>query len=233
MATHDKEKPILFSGPMVRAILADKKTVTRRIIKPQPVDIGGGEITWDGKGVVIPGGIDYKLKPEWITKYARYQPGDIIWVKETWRVGAWSEDNEIAVDYIADNYSRKEFLLVEDDAMFEKLWQQSTDDAAIYCGVQDKYEWSPGESPCRKRPSIFMPKWACRLWLECVSVLAERLQEITEEDAVRDGVENREAFRELWNSINGKSATWESNPWVWRYEFTVKSKTGKAGMKSC
>ena len=102
----------------------------------------------------------------------------------------------------------------------------------------EKPNWGKWRSP------LFMPKWASRIWLEIVSVRPERLQEITEEDCLKEGLEKRGfdgsalfqidgfaddicfvgydlAFKQLWDSLNPKHP-WRSNPWVWRIEFKLK-----------
>jgi len=215
-----KERPILFTGEMVKAILDDRKTMTRRVIKPQPVEVvhedEGSHIEWSCR--------------EWpdlqvdsideLADYGKYRVGDRLWVKESWRVGAWAEnDGEICVDYRVDGYCRKEWLPVDNDEMFERLCEQSTEDAAKVYGQQEEYSWEPGESPCRWHSSRFMPRWASRINLPVKNIRVERLQDITGRDVLAEGVDNgksnptmgirwenmqRMAFQELWNKINAK-----------------------------
>lgn len=236
-----KERPILFRDPMVLAILAGRKTQTRPIIEPQPrADqimcrnwskvmrqnpnaIYGDGMTWtalteDGKPH------DYRCP------YGL--PGDLLWVQEEWRVGAWHEESGcIAVDYRADGYCRREWLHVDDEELFIRLWQQSSDDARAALGPSDRYKWAPGQSPCRWRPSIHMPRWASRILLEVISIRVERLQEISEADCAAEGApfsysgfspedapDWRGWYRSLWEQINGSGA-WDANPWVWVIEF--------------
>ena len=194
MAT--RELPIIFSGPMVRAILAGRKTQTRRVIKPQPESV-----------------VEMEARPP------KCAVGDRRWVKETWRVGAWDEDTgEVCVDYRADGYSRREWDAVPDPEMFERLWIQSCDDAKK-AGVgpdgEGQYLWKPGEAPTRWRPSIFMPRWASRLTLPVTGVRHERLRSISMADAVAEGFENVAEFRAYWKTLNAKRGFgWAENPWV-------------------
>ena len=220
------DHPILFRGEMVRAILDGRKTMTRRVLTPPaPWDYGddGIDIQWAVGNIRCPYG----------------KPGDRLWVRETWRVGTWDETaGMICVDYKADGHARKEWLQVKDEEQFERLWVQSTDDvlaAGLETGENDEYHWEPGKGPTRWRPSIFMPRWAARLTPEVVSVRAERVQDISDEDIVKEGVgrytfacgaasdnppDHRWAFIKLWDSINAKRGHgWHVNDWVWVVEF--------------
>jgi hypothetical protein len=175
-----KERPILFSAPMVRALLDGTKTQTRRIIKPtQPRDDG----RW-------PAGRD----PVPDCPYG--QTGDRLWVRESWQ--AWTEFNNVPPREIPPE-SRVNY-------------------------VADGSVWD-----AKKRPSMFMPRWASRITLEVVGVRVERLQDISETDAMAEGVEwkdhaglakytARKLYTTLWLLINGLES-WEANPWVWVVEF--------------
>ncbi|MFP2898779.1 hypothetical protein [Corallococcus sp. 4LFB] len=211
-----RERPILFSAPMVRALLDGRKTVTRRVLKPQPADIEfwlGGQPSNSREGHPVmrdATGKGWSACGPFTCPYG--PPGSRLWVRETFGVltGAGRR-----VVYRADGEPEQSFY--------------------------------PGEPiPGMKwTPSIHMPRWASRLTLEVVSVRAERLHDITEEDAVREGVERwsigdgwqeyglsdaelltqgppmptaRESFRTLWESINGPES-WDANPWVWAISF--------------
>jgi len=205
-----KEKPILFCSNMIRAILEGRKTQTRRIVKPQlDCDMF---LAWQEGVVKCPFAV------------AR------LWVRETWRVGAWDIHNQrIAVDYNADNSCRREWLEVTEEELFLRLWEQSLEDsknAGIELDEDHGYKWEHGESPCRWRPSIFMPRWASRINLTVKNIRVERLQDITETDAKAEGVQGMTPILDytyLWESINGKGS-WEKNPWVWVVEFEKESK---------
>lgn len=246
------ERPILFSAPMVRAILAGTKTQTRRVVKWQGPK--GFPHDFSRAFTDNPAGIKRLMVPyhhpddsyDDGCAHRHYpphgDPGDRLWVREAWRIGAWSdEDQNLAIDYC--DGPRKEWIdvscLTEDQ--FEKYWIQSTHDAAKEYGQRDRYEWEPGKGPCRWRPSIHMPRWACRITLEITGVRVERLQDISVEDACSEGIDSKlaaefvtkapdrttlrpatlHAFSGLWESING-AGSWALNPWVWVLEFKRK-----------
>lgn len=171
-----KERPILFSGPMVRAILDGRKTQTRRPVKPQPF-------------MATPSMFD-------VSKCPLGQPGDRLWVRETWRVRGKHTDG-----YGADQigFNRSHFSIAYQSDI---TWNDD-----IYGKI---------------RPSIHMPRWASRITLEITRVWVERVQDITEEGAIREGMvpldrsSPSEMFRDTWQSIYG---TWDANPWVWAVEF--------------
>lgn len=211
-----KERPILFSKPMVRALMGGTKTQTRRIAKGcNFVSSGGAPLNFtddDIKDVLCPYG----------------QPGDRLWVRE-----AWSHDAE-SLDHC----------------------RASAEDA-MGGGAYGPYYRATESAPdtLRWRPSIHMPRWASRITLLITSVRVERLQDISEADAMAEGIErlpdpvidggwsgpNRftlkgmgagacaglvswnaptatELYQRLWTEINGPGS-WDANPWVWVVEF--------------
>ena len=238
-----KERPILFSGPMVKAILRGTKHQSRRVIRPQPEEFywaGKSRYLWRPKrGVFVDGWAEKHLAQKMAQHCPYGTPGDKLWVRETWRVGAWSEDTgEVCVDYKADNHACQEWLRVEDEEQFDRLWIQSTDDAlasGLEAGEDGTYHWEPGKGPARWRPSIHMPRWASRITLEVTGAGAERVQDISKADVIAEGIpqwtfavgawadvppDPRWKFIELWDSINGKRGyTWETNPFVWVITF--------------
>ncbi|WP_211221095.1 hypothetical protein [Desulfotignum balticum] len=118
-------------------------------------------------------------------------PGDLLYVRETWRVGAWDlKDNLIAVDYLAGNYARREWLKCN-EKIARHLVEQSIQDAEKTFGKRPGrgigFDWEPGQSPCRWRRSIHMPKAFARIWLRVENVSADKLQEITEAEAIAEG----------------------------------------------
>lgn len=185
-----KERPILFSGAMVRAILDGSMTQTRRFVK-------GEALRWLADGFTPEFVADYKNK---LCPYG--QPGDRLWVRETWARD--SEDD--ALFYRADVGSGNE----------ADEWQRNIDDGA------NGYRW---------RPSIHMPRDVSRITLEVTGVRVERLQEIGEVDARAEGApwaacsspqvgSHKAGFAQLWEGING-AESWSANPWVWVIEFEV------------
>jgi len=185
------EHPLLFTAAMVRAVLNDNKTQTRRIVHPAQV-------------------------------------GDRIWVREAWRIGAWNSETEsIAVDYLANDFARKEWLHIGGER-FARYVQQSLDDVLKAAGNADllDYTWEPGNAPTRKRPSIHMPRVVSRILLEVTAIRHEPLQDISAEDCMTEGVQSylrghdaccdlRDQFRTLWDSINAaRGFGWDANPTV-------------------
>lgn len=200
------EHPILFSGPMVRAILAGAKTQTRRVCKPEWLRCLDSEDDEDRAKAVA--GCPYGA------------PGMRLWVRETW-AEAGNEDH-------APLDPRR--------ALYRADTKPGDYGADVF---QDGREYFDGW-----RPSIHMPRWASRIDLEVTGVRVERLQEISEEDARAEGVDEwipceirtgirariwgggkrqgtaREHFSILWDSINSKRGYgWDANPWVWVIEF--------------
>lgn len=216
-----REKPILFSGPMVRAILAGRKSVTRRVVKPQPpglaegyawsVESDCGLFSWFAERWHDPVGFDEQGGMEtshWNTLSCPYgQPGDRLWVREVWRVrrGSWCGD-----------------LVYRADATTRPLeFAEATEIDAKHF---DSTAW---------RSPIYMPRWASRITLEITEVRVERVQEIADDNAaaIREGFENTPEscawwkFRETWDALNAKRGfPWEANPWAWRVEFKPMTK---------
>ena len=231
------EKSILFSTEMVKAIQAGRKTMTRRIVKPQPPTntalIWGPE--WYETSVI---GKDCELKPgalvygisdddgEWGIK-CPYAPSDVLWVRETWYY-EWHMHDLTAgePDLPSGRYSHR------------YVYKADNPDYPVDVGV-GQHGW---------RPSIHMPRAAARLFLRVKSVRVERVQEISEGDAIAEGLEimqgphdfprygapqcgdrppyweidPRDAFMWLWDSLNAKRGFgWNMNPWVWVIEFEV------------
>lgn len=215
-----KERPMLMSAPMVRAILAGTKTQTRRLVKPprnRPafvlLDHGNGWWPYqsdDGESELCDDGMEHP----YTCPYGK--PGDRLWVREAWRV----------ID-LADVFAPREITAAH------RIWFEAD---------------GPHEPPAgRYRPGMFMPRWASRILLEVTAVRVELLQEISEADAIAEGVTPiwpdgprddggpnhytvdvdpghlngptaATVYRMLWDLINGEGS-WDANQWVWVVEF--------------
>jgi len=222
-----KERPILFSAPMVRAILEGRKTVTRRVVKVQPrskADIGSY-----GLGQPFIRNPDV-TKPNPQCPYGR--PGDRLWVRETFAL--LGNDDGCCIDW-EDN------LVKGDERGAARIYRASCPPGDYGLNqIPAKAEWKPDTEAIEYdgawRPSIFMPRWASRILLKITDVRVERLQDITDEQCVDEGtVLTKHAvgvkltvpqgkslpkamFEDLWSSING-AESWDANPWVWVVEF--------------
>ena len=216
-----REHPIIFSTPMVQAILDGNKTQTRRVIKPQPNnEYGIVYTTIEGFQCAPPGeqiwgeteeGESFQIKP-------KYEKGDLLWVKETWSTMPYGQCSDGSVNL--------EYAYKADGSLgnFPEITIAKNLD-----------KW---------KPSIHMPREAARLFLEVKSVRVERLKNITQDDLRKEGVMkmfekadmselciwrdcvsaieriNKKVFSRYWDSLNAKRGySWESNPWVFVYKF--------------
>lgn len=217
-----KERGILFSAPMVRAILDGKKTQTRRLVKNEfgvcadcwgnvhepmcvPHNEGDGGYGIFGTDPYLRvAACDHADRMGGRTRCPYGVAGDRLWVRETWCQIGETVDGVKTIAYRGDN--------------------------DIELGGD--LRWKPG---------IHMFRWASRITLDVTRVRVERLHEITDDDAEAEGIEMspdgvsayygepgelggllpsaKDAFRMLWDSINRERAAWESNPWVWVVEF--------------
>lgn len=221
------DRPILFSAPMVRALLDGRKTQTRRVIKPQPPEGVVRHCWFDAPLYGFTRDTD--VTNDWHVARLLAYKGDRLWVKEKYRIRSWDEDGDIWITYEADGANSRR-LTADDDGFFERLCAKvekagaETDDTGNYINI-----------PARvlSKPSIFMPRWASRLTLIVTDVRVERLQDISEADAIAEGcIPDNESlnpnhigpatsiYAHLWDEINGPGA-WDANPWVAAYTFTV------------
>jgi len=221
-------KPIIFSTQMVKAILDGTKTMTRRVVKPKYKD--------DEEGFTVNTNVSTGVK--WLEKHdedemsfdppryinPKYNVGDVLWVRETWQcVGKRDQSMELRIINKIDHKVRH--------AKFTNRERYNK------C-IKRMGEW---------RPSIFLQREAARIFLKVKSVRVEKLQDINEADAIKEGsyldrceckpykndktafnklfVEkwchiHGAEFKDLWDSYNAKRGySWETNPWVWVYEF--------------
>jgi len=210
-----KEHPIIFSAESIRAILDGRKSQTRRIVKPQPQPNGG-------KGLS-------PLEPY-------HTPLD----KWTWVLAATGHGNGTSGNYcpygtigdrlwVRETFAKPRIVSIEDYLACKVIYKA---DCAFPKMPAEVDKWTP---------SIFMPRWASRITLEVTDVRVQRLQDISEEDAIAEGViaindpegdcwtdgKYLTAFQKLWGEINGFAgepkarASWDSNPFVWCISFKV------------
>lgn len=225
-----KERPILFSGEMVRTILEGHKTQTRRVVKFQPLH-EGLNFGWSG----LEAGHYCTDHPEhgWVLRARR---GDGCWEDKTKRIFC-------------------PYGNIGDRLWVREAWQLLMPCTVSFGSGEDDWDWESEESDaiysskpeigtlCYKaddpnscnwwHPSIHMPRWASRITLEITNIRVERVNHITNEDAIAEGVwppgepyydgigdTPRDSYRVLWDFLNAKRGySWDSNPWVWVLEF--------------
>ncbi|HFT7367580.1 TPA: hypothetical protein ACGRWA_002377 [Pseudomonas aeruginosa] len=228
-----KESPILFTGPMVRAILEGRKTVTRRVMKPQPTPCKDGGHHWPCNVHQSMLHVERELQNGegcWCglveAACPHGQPRDRLWVRET-HAQVFEVDipdgRPAGPIGTAGSPGRPDwkcrYVYRSDGEMPNVQWHHVGD-----------------SQPVRWTPSIHMPRRASRILLEITAVRIERLQDISEKQALAEGVELEgegvcwagaagtasdspvESFRLLWELING-AGSWNANPWVWVVEF--------------
>lgn len=182
------EHPILFSTPMVRELEEGRKTMTRRVIMPQPKPLGddGRRTTYSWRDGLY--ALRFYPDRSDILEHCPYgRVGGRLWVRETFTTTKEGEP------------------IYRADPMFDGM--------------------GPGDFAWSWRPAIYMPRKLSRILLEIVEERVEQVQEITDADAEREGVDRtnasipgycRERFRRLWDSINSdRGFGWDVNPWVW------------------
>ena len=203
-----KEKPILFSEPMVRAILDGRKTQTRRVVKGNPVNlirfIGSDDLPTGEFGLCQ----NYENVIEKHIKSPYGNPRDRIWVRE---------------GFSGPYYQSKTPPREWSDC--DPIWYWAD-------GNPENGDWT------KPKPSIHMPRWASRIDLEITGVRVERLQDVSKQDSFSEGIQSLSdgdyyefgirglcsaqhpirAYQLLWESING-SGSWDKNPWIWVIEF--------------
>ena len=216
-----KERPILFSAPMVRALLAGTKTQTRRVVKPQPSSVIHDLFIWK----------DNAAPREELLALCPYgQSGDRLWVREAWQYADWTDDGYPWIGYRADD-TRKLC-----DRISSEEWSERLMDTWAALSAPENYAIDNRAADRRWRPGIHMPRWASRILLEITGVRVERLQDISEADARAEGAPPshpsidrisrefgyadfpRSWYAQLWEQING-AGNWAANSWVWVVEF--------------
>lgn len=215
------DRPIIFSAPMVRALLEGRKTQTRRELKPLPEVERADYVMWPVYDHVR-GRFQRCGSSPLPDRAALYAPGDRLWVREGHVFGYELDDNQRPIGE-------------------RKVWYRATDSRLTW--YDDDAEATLDNPPWRS--PIHMPRWASRLTLIVTQVRVQRLQQISEEDARAEGIEGspindlhwkdyqrldqwivadpRRSFASLWNSLHGPAA-WDANPWVAAITFTVEKR---------
>ena len=212
--------PIIFNSEMIRAILDDRKTQTRRIIKPQP-----DTTHWKA---------EYIDKPKEWRPMVRLGPVHHGFDCDNWCL----HDTDSSVSSVPYTVRRCPYGKVGDTLWVRETWAATshqetpppTADMILYKADGMKFDagtnWSAYGYNIKWKPSIRMPKAACRIFLETTNIRVERVGGISDKDARAEGVIVRNigdrpyhAFRDLWDSINAKRGPWKDNPWVWVVEF--------------
>jgi hypothetical protein len=263
------DKPILFSAPMVRAILSGAKTQTRRIVtnRNSRGNRRASELLLDDRRTHADPGPSPAGNPGWylhapvnapeVERRRKWQPGsedpsiverlypwvfagDRLWVRETWKFADWTEDGYPYIGYRDGARSLRERIPEEWGERLEGIW--------AHLSAEDNYRIDQRAADRRMRSPIHMPRWASRITLEITEVRVERLQDISENDAIAEGcidaasiqtIAGRRnplaapdmvgtdrkvhqdalaAYRALWERING-AGSWDANPWVWVLSF--------------
>lgn len=240
---------LLFSGEMIRAILAGRKSQTRRVVQLR--DLAHSEVDLTRLQPGYPDG----PRPVWddgddpnafSTRNPFGAPGDRLWVRETWTAeveypvapGDWRTHwwHEVPAGFRGPKNTRRIYYAA-DGAEHEVYCYESSEPLDL--PSTGKHLSREDAAAIRWQPSIHMPRWASRILLEITDVRVERLQAVTEEDARAEGVvpepyqwrplgskepmrhnDHRHEFRCLWDSLNARRGFgWNVNPWVWVLEF--------------
>jgi hypothetical protein len=224
-------RPIIFSAPMVRALLDGRKTQTRRVLKPQPYVNG---FHFDGRDILchedfLPpaallmdrgkgkGGYRISDMEDGLKAFTKYEVGDRLWVRESVCAEEDGDHGRLGVRYLADDQ-----------------WLGGC--GASAAGVEGWFilrtyrSTDPDLDGGKPVPSIHMPRWASRLTLTVTDVRVERLNNISEVDAQAEGAmhvlgdcrysPHKEGFHDVWRAIHGADA-WDANPWIVALTFTV------------
>lgn len=255
------ERPISFFNPMIKAVIKGIKSQTRMHLKVQPewVEAEENSLSVSGWYYRDPFG-KFELKgfqdeESFKQAFLTYetcpygQVGDHLWIREEWKAGVWREDGYVAVDYKASPELVKT-PWIEAGEDFEEYWIDwsiQLEKSGLEPDEKGHYHWEPGKNPLEWNRANSMPRWASRILLEITNIRLERLHNISQEDALAEGIDQSllwekqengclwppkgktltnshptavHAFAYLWASILGQEA-WSSNPWVWVLDFKV------------
>lgn len=229
------ERPILFSAPMVRAILDGKKTQTRRVVTPQPSADWDGrmlECVWyhpsiERRGQLEPGPEIFGFADDregWKCPYGA--PGARMYIKES----AWMYCERRPNGTTKTGRAKWVYVPLESAPVHYAVDGHKPTTAVVHPETKNQWGW-------RLKVARFLPRWASRITLEVTDLSVERVQHICEADAIAEGFQGRrwdekqkdydssslsgrDRFRDLWNDLNApRGFGWKENPWVWVVEF--------------
>jgi hypothetical protein len=209
-ATKPRVRGLIFSGPMVRALAAGRKTQTRRVVKPQPkADADQPVFPWFCDNIAAWHQNSARADPPefYGLTHTPLVPGNVFYVREAFRLGV-----EHDADALADIDPCRDDVHYEAD------------------GPKPHDGWGKLHSP------LHMPRWAARFWRRVTRVRLERVQDISVQDAIAEGcpsAEDRDGgkycvdgmmgecvwFMDRWNALHRPPFAWGNNPWVWVYDF--------------
>lgn len=226
-----KFSPVLMSTQMMTAYMNDRAWQTRRLLK-LPKGFNREDVSIEDQTIH---NFEYDLDLSIVDELSRYgAKGDRLWFRETWRPHCWDEDfDSVSIEYKAGGsltYSRSQNI-------WRNGWEIKFINYSKECikkhvnqSQSGHFFWAVGENPLSWNPSIFMPFAACRFKPAILSIEAEDLHSITEEDAIAEGVNSIAEYIELWDKLNAKRGyPWKSNPLVWKIEFQKRSELQKEG----
>ncbi|WP_349366742.1 MAG: hypothetical protein ABL311_04430 [Nitratireductor rhodophyticola] len=207
------DRPILFSGPMIRALLEGRKTQTRRVFKGIEADGNGTFHVFNRRGGLI--GVSEADVPTEAPDYVPYAAGDHLWVREAWRTPE-----------SLDDLSPRQIELRCKELGYHGPWCPRVtvaDEVAHQWSEEDGFR--EDQPSGRLRAAMHMPRWASRLTLIVTDVRVQRLQEITWQDARAEGISggyHQSEFASLWDDLNAsRGFGWDANPWVVALTFEV------------
>jgi hypothetical protein len=240
-----KDRPIIFHARSIKGILSGRKTQTRRIMKPQPpewcTEFGYTAFTPDAS---ISGRGRYEGEPAEKFFKCRYgKRGDRLWVRETWQpLRTQTAEEQSRVAAILERFRSGQVKDIVGEAMAMSSVGRSGELTYLYAADFGDWAYHVDSDLRPWKPSIHMPRVASRFILDVVSIRVERVQDISEKDALAEGLirntvgwwlgqerpdadqhspqfgYHAPAFAQLWDDTNGKGA-WQRNDWVWVIEF--------------
>lgn len=241
------DRSILFSAPMVLALLREAsqpgtgKTQTRRVLKHRDANIQAGIVQGSPRASIFDGWccFEHPLFGPGTSVRLPYAAGDRLWVKETWQTGSGFDGPQIAFRATGDCHDIEAWD-GEDEGAGPSFNYERCPGAKWHTWLPDLLSGAEGIW----RPSLFMPRWASRLTLLVTDVRVERLQDISEADAIAEGLKPETcagqrmwdpgpphghfahpqvAYRMIWEDIHGPGS-WDANPWIVAVTFSVHAR---------